>query len=284
MNNLRILHDNAGDRAVLAATSQAGALGPANLQRDERSAVWRTQGRSVLLDVNWAAPELLACLALVRTNLRSCARVRVRGWSVPGDASPAIDTGWVQPCREAPLDTYPFGVLPLGWNAHRWGGVNTWARGGGADAAVWFDPVHVRRLVVEIWAEQSIEPYIEISRLVIGNYWSPEYNAEYGAQLQIQDSSESYRTAAGEQKTAVGTISSQLSVSLAYITPTDRARLMRIVRECGAVRPLLFSLFPENPDPLIEQDHTLYGRATNLDAISASSFDIYSAPLQIEGI
>ena len=34
MTNLRILYDNAADRALLAASSQAGALGPANLQRE----------------------------------------------------------------------------------------------------------------------------------------------------------------------------------------------------------------------------------------------------------
>ena len=68
------------------------------------------------------------------------------------------------------------------------------------------------------------------------------------------------------------------------IAADDRARLMRILRECGPVRPLLFSLFPENPDPLLEQDHMLYGKASNIDAVATPYFETYSAPLQIEGI
>ena len=62
------------------------------------------------------------------------------------------------------------------------------------------------------------------------------------------------------------------------------ARLMRVLRECSTARPLLFSLFPENPDPVLEQDHMIYGRVTNLDAVSTPYYEIYSAPLQIEGI
>ena len=44
MTNLRILHDNAADRAVLSVSSQAGTLGPANLQRDSKSFVLRATG------------------------------------------------------------------------------------------------------------------------------------------------------------------------------------------------------------------------------------------------
>ncbi|OBV41702.1 hypothetical protein, partial [Janthinobacterium psychrotolerans] len=159
-----------------------------------------------------------------------------------------------------------------------------WARGGGADAVVWFAPVFVRSLVIEVYCPDLPAGYIEISRLVAGNYWSPENNAEYGASLQLQDSTEVYRTAAGTAKTAVGTTSDKLAINLAHLTAPDRARLMRILRECGPVRPLLFSLFPEHADPVLEQDHMLYGRVANLDAVSTPYYETYAAPLQIEGI
>lgn len=284
MNNLRILHDNVIDRAVLTASSQAGALGPGNLQRDERSAVLRATGTSVTITATWATQELIACVAPIRSNMNSSARMRVRGYERVGDATPVLDTGVMMPCPEAPLDPNDFGVMPLGWNAYQFGGVNTWARGGGADGVVWFNPVLVRQLVIDIASVDNPDGYLEVSRLVAGNYWSPMYNAEYGASLQLQDTSETYRTAAGEQRTAVGTTSNRLSVSLAFLPPSDRARLVRILRECGTVRPMLFSLFPENADTVLEQDHMIYGRATNIDAVSAASYDIYSAPLQIEGI
>ena len=284
MPNLRIIYDNAADRAALTVSSQAGTLGPANLQLDRKSAVLRATSATQTITATWPTQECIACVALIFTNVTSSARMRVRGYGQPNDATPVIDTGWMMPCPEAPLGSYPFGELPLGWNAYKWGGTNTWARGGGSDAVAWFAPVFVRRLVIEVYCPDLLEGYIEVSRLVAGNYWSPENNAEYGASLQMQDTTEVYRTAAGTAKTAVGTTSDKLAINLAHLTAPDRARLMRILRECGPVRPLLFSLFPENSDSLLEQDHMLYGRVANLDAVSTPYYEIYAAPLQIEGI
>lgn len=284
MTNLRILYDNAADRATLTASSQAGTLGPANLQIDRRSAVLRTTSTALSITATWPAVELVACVALIYTNMNSSARMRVRGYATVGAATPVLDTGSIMPCAEAPLDASPFGHLPLGWNAYKWGGVNTWSRGGGADGVAWFEPVSVRQLVIDISSIDNPDAYIEISRLVTGNYWSPEHNAEYGASLALQDTSENYRTAAGEPRTVMGATSEKLSVSLSHLVPADRARLMRILRESSTVRPLLFSLFPENPDPVLEQDHMLYGRVTNLDAVSTPYYETYAAPLQIEGI
>lgn len=283
MMNLRILHDNAADRALLTASSQAGALGPANLQRDSKSAVLRATGTVQTITATWPTQEAIACVALIFTNLTSSARMRVRGYATP-DGELVLDTGSIFPCPAAVHGSFPWGVLPLGWNAYKSGGANTWARGGGADGVTWFAPVRVRQLVIDVSAPQSPDGYVEISRLVAGDYWSPECNAEYGAQLQMQDSSEDYRTAAGDLKTAMGTSSDKLSIQLAHLTPLDRARFMRILRESGKGRAMLFSLFPENPDPLLEQDHMLYGKASNLDAVAMPYYDTYSAPLQIEGI
>ena len=284
MGNLRIIYDNAADRATLSASSQAGALGPANLQRDTKSSIFRAEGTGVALFATWPTEQAIACVALIHTNMTSSARMRVRGFAIPNTATPILDTGWIFPCRAATHGTYPWGVLPLGWNAYKAGGVNTWARGGGADGVAWFPPVRVRQLVIEVSAPQSPEGYLEISRLVAGNYWSPEYNAEYGASLLPQDTTENYRTGAGELKSAVGTMHDGISVNLAHLTPIDRARLMRILRENGKSKAMLFSLFPENPDPLLEQDHMLYGKASNIDAVVTPYFETYSAPLQIEGI
>jgi hypothetical protein len=284
MPNLRIIHDNAADRAMLSASSQAGALGPVNLQRDSKSSVLRATGTAQTITATWPTQEAIACVALIFTNMTSSARMRVRGYAQPGDTNPVLDTGSIFPCRAAVHGSFPWGVLPLGWNAYKAGGANTWGRGGGADGVAWFAPVRVRKLVIDLSAPQSPEGYLEISRLVAGNYWSPEYNADYGAQLLVQDTSEDYRTAAGDLKTAKGATSDKLSINLSHLTPMDRARLMRILRENGKGKAMLFSLFPEDADPLLEQDHMLYGKTSNIDAVATPYFETYSAPLQIEGI
>ncbi|WP_426057091.1 hypothetical protein [Janthinobacterium sp. PSPC2-1] len=284
MTNLRIIHSNVADRAVLTASSQVAALGPANLQMDRKSAVLRAAGITQTITATWPTQEVMACVALFYTNLTSTARMRVRGYAQPGDAVAVLDTGWTQPCREAPLGTYPFGELPLGWNAYTWGGANNWGAGAGSDLVAWFAAVLVRQLVIEVTGIDTPGGYIEMSRLVVGNYWTPEYNASYGASVQLQNTSEPYRTSAGTTKTTSGTASRKLSVELEHLTPPDRARLMQILRACGPSRPLMFSLFPENADSVLEQDHMIYGRVANLGAVSTPYYDGYSTPLEIEGI
>ena len=284
MTNLRIIHDNVADRATLTASSQAGMLGPANLQRDRKSAVLRATGNAQVITSTWSTQEAIACVALINTNLTSSAQMRVRGWARAGDAAPVLDTGYMMPCPPVPLGHFTWGAQPLGWNAYKWGGANTWARGGGADGVAWFPVVRVAQLVIEVFSPYSAGGYVEISRLVAGNYWSPEYNAEYGASLALQGTSENYRTAAGDLRHSQGTTSDKISINLAHLTPADRAQFMRILRESGTERAMLFSLFPEHADSLLEQDHMLYGRVSNLDAVATPYYDTYSTPLQIEGI
>lgn len=285
MNNLRIVYNNAADRAALTAAYQVGALGAANLQTDTKSAVLRSTGVAQTITATWPTQEAVACVALMYTNLTSSARMRVRGYAQPNDPDPILDTGNIYPSKEAVHGSYPWGTMPLGWNAYRWGGVNTWAQGGGSDAVVWFDSVRVRRLVIDIDLRYSQETYIEFSRLVVGDYWEPENSADSGASLQIQDTSENYRTAAGDLRTARGVTSDKISINMSHLDLLDRAKLMRILRECGKDRAMLFSLFPDNPDePLVEQDHMIYGKIVNLDAVVTPYYQNYSAPLQIEGI
>ena len=56
------------------------------------------------------------------------------------------------------------------------------------------------------------------------------------------------------------------------------------VHRWGPIKPLMFSLFPENADPLIEQDHMIYGRVANLEAVAIPYYETYSTPFEIEGL
>jgi hypothetical protein len=284
MSNLRIIYDNAADRAALTASSWVGTLGAANLQRESKNAVLRSANTSQQVTAIWPIAETLACVVLTPTNFTSGAYIRVRVWGTPGDGMPVFDSGYTLACAPAPLGSFPLGVLPLGHNAYQWGGVNTWARGGGAAAVLWFPRVRGRQMLIDIIDTQNPQGYVEAGRLIAGDYWDPAYNADYGAAVQVQDSSERYRTGAGNLKTRRGTMNDKMTLQLSHMSAADRARFMRILRENGAARPLLVSLFPEHADPLLEQDHLVYGLPTNLGAVGTPYYNTYATPLEIEGI
>lgn len=274
MSNLRILYDNAADRAVLTASTQAGALGPLNLQREDKASVLRSAGISQRIVASWAKPEIIGGVVLPFCNLTPTSFIRVHGYLEPGDSQPAFDTGSVPACEYARLGMWDWGALPLG--------VNAYSYGGGTYARAWFQMHSVKKMVVDLFDPDNPAGYIELARLVAGAYWSPEQNAAYGAGLTPVDTSSQYRNGAGGQKVERGAMYRKLSLALDHMTPLDRAELWRIVRGNGLSRPLFVSLYPDSEDVELEQAHQVYGRLANLAAITTPSFQAYATNIEIE--
>lgn len=278
MPNLRIVSDNAIDRASsLAASSAAGALVASNLQLEIKSRVWRATGTSATLTATWGAAEPVSCVALPFCNLSPAARIRVRGYSDTGGGSLVLDTGAVPACP-APA------VVLRGWGALLSTGANAYGYGGGAYARVWFEQTNVRRLVVDLADGGNAAGYIEASRLVAGAYWSPVYNADSGAALTLQDQGSHYRTDAGDLMTDIGTRNRKLSLNLLCMPPADRAAFASILRGNGMANPLFFSLLPEEADTAMERDHQIYGKVSQMSAITLAQFGAYSGQLEIEEV
>lgn len=274
MKNLRIIYDNAADRAVLTASSQAGALGPVNLQRGGRSSVLRSIGATLAITVTWPSPEIVGGVALPFCNLTPGATIRVRGYIEVGQSVAAFDTGVMPACEYARLGMWDWGALPLGLNAYSYGG--------GTYARCWFQMRSIRKIVIDLDDPDNPAGYIEAARLVAGAYWSPEQNASYGAGVTPVDTSIQYRNGAGEQKVERGAMYRKLSLALDHMTPLDRAELWRIVRGNGLSRPLFISLYPDSDDVELEQTHQVYGRLANLAVITTPSFQAYATNIEIE--
>ncbi|MCC7597744.1 hypothetical protein IGS61_09620 [Janthinobacterium sp. FW305-129] len=276
MTNLRIIHHNASDLAVITASSQSGGLTAANLLTDIKSEVWRSTGTSATLRAVFPSTALIGALALPFCNLSSAATLRVRGYVLASDSTPAFDTGTVQACAHQPLGAWDWGLEPLG--------VNAFSYGGGAYGRIWFAPAWVEKLEIDI--DDALNPagYIEASRLVAGMYWSPESNADYGASVTADDASQHYRNEGGDLLTNVGPRSRKLALSLTAMSPPDRSKLMAILRGNGKSRPVFISLFPESDDPLLEQDHQVYGKLPEAIAVTTPQFERYSTSITVEEI
>ncbi|PIG31051.1 hypothetical protein CLU93_5403 [Janthinobacterium sp. 35] len=78
MTNLRIIYDNAADRAALTASTTAGTLGVANLQNNRKGRPWRATGTTARLGATWAVPERIGGVFLPFCNLSPTASMRVR--------------------------------------------------------------------------------------------------------------------------------------------------------------------------------------------------------------
>ena len=158
MPNLRILYDNATDRAAsLTASTTSGTLVAANMKNDIKSSVHRSTGTSVTYTLTWTAAQTLGAVVLPVTNLSSSATIRIRCYSDTNGTALVRDTG-VQSASSSYNVTELFGTLS----------VNTFNFGGYTKVAVWIPDTNARRLVIDLVDTSNPAGFIDCSRIVAG--------------------------------------------------------------------------------------------------------------------
>lgn len=302
-NNLRIIYNNLVDTATSVVTSSTASptTATANLLKDGKSSIWRSATSSttavkanILVDFGTTS-NIVGGVVLPFCNLTSTATIRVRLFTgtLPtlagtvdnptinytvgaGNTTVVHDTGNVNACPYQPLGLWAWGSLPLG--------VNAYAYGGGTYARVWFPQLACTSLAVEI-IDTNPSKYVEATRLIVGNYWSPTYNTSYGLSTGVKDLSEHTRTEAGDLVTNRGVRYNTMNFDLNWLTPSDRLSFSQIVKGNGLPKPLFISLFPDNPqDYAKEQSHQIYGKLSQIGAVTHPIYEMYSTQVEIEEI
>lgn len=276
MANLRVVYNNAADRATITASTTAGTLVAANLQTDYKSEVWRSTALAATLTFTFPTAELVGMVALCFATLTSAATFRVRAYANAGDAVPAYDGPVTQCCPGVDFSNFQWGGVPLGANAYSYGG--------GAYGVVWFPVGNYAKLTVDIVDSNTLN-YIEASRAVCGTYWSPTYNAEVGATINIHDNSKQERTDAGDLRVDRGTVSKSLSFDLNFLTQADRNQLYNILRGNGLFKSAFISLLPQDATDVIgEQVFQVYGKLTKQGSIKYQLMTMFASQIEIEEI
>lgn len=277
MPNIRVINSNVADQATVAATSSASAaLGPANLQTDDTGAVWRSSGTTETLTATWAAAQTFGAVVLPYANLSSLATVQVKVYANTGDAAPAYDSGAVLACPPTPLNLLSWGFDKLGVNAYSYVGA--------AIARVYIPQIAAQKVAITIVDAGNPAGYLEVGRLIIGQYWEGKKNVDYGATLTHVDTTNNVRSDAGQLLSDVGTTHRQLSFNMSNLTPDERQALWNILVGAGRVKPLFVSVFPENTDPSLEQAHQMYCKRMNNFAMSNPMFQQYISQLEFEEV
>jgi len=273
MPNLRLIHDNAADRATVVASNTAGPLIAALMQSDIKGAAHRSAGATVTYTLTWPSVESIGAIALPATNLSPMATIRVRAYDAQAGGSMLADSGTVYACPGALLDLWDW-TTPLNANA--------FAYGGASKTAVWFEHVAARRVEIELSDPENPASYIDCARIVAGAYWEPERNASYGLAVNIADMSTSTRADSGDLRADRGPQYDEMELDLEWLDAQDRARVMQIMRGTSGGRKVFVSVFPGNADALLEQDHMIYGGLAASGVIAARTL-AYSKKISIQG-
>ena len=274
MSTLRIIHDNAVDRAtsIVASTTASLSTAAENMRNDFKSKLHRSTGTSVTYTLQWASPQTIAGAGFPAINLTPDATIRLRLYNTSNTL--IADTGAVTAVPGMPLGLWDW-TGPLNGNAFAYGGTPI--------CVIWFDTHYAgTSLVIDVVDPTNPAGYIDCARIVAGGYWATSYNPDYGAEAGIEDMTDNSRSDSGDFVSDRGPMYDRQSIQLNFMPEQDRARMMQIMRSNGSGRNLLLSTLTGNASTLAEQDWIIYGKKAN-NALSFSHFERHSTTLTVEG-
>ena len=313
-NNLRIIYQNEADMTgtTINTSTVATANTPAaNMQKDLKSMVWRsatssgTTAYATIVVSTSSSAMTISGVILAFSNLSSSATIRVRGYTgtVPtvnsniNSIPTLITTGATQQFDSTSgtvVNTTTNLVAPYqGLGEWNWGSnpnstgaySNTRVYGRSWLSAVTGISTPCTSWVIELYDPACNDNYIEISRLILGNIWSPKYNTSFGLSATIKDLSTNSRSEAGDLITFAQAYYTTLTLDLQYLTSADRSELFKIIRSIGVRKPLFISTFPDNSaDWGKEQIYQCYGKLVQVPGLTHSMFETYASQLDIEEI
>jgi hypothetical protein len=294
-NNLRVIYQNLADSATITASSTAGIGTPAtNLTKDTKSLVWRSATSSTTspkanLVVTFAS-NIIGGVILPFCNLTSAATIRVRGYTGTAPTlAGTVDAPTVAATGTQVFDTGTVLAAPY-QSAAETGTLavsnNSYAYGAGTYGRVWVPtPAACTSLLIEITDTGNADKYIEISRLVIGPYWTPKFNTSFGLSTSFKDLSTNSRSESGDLITNRNVRYRCMNFDMQYLTPDDRTSFTKILKGIGLAKGLFISLFPDNSEDWNkEHSHQIYGKLSQISDINHPLFGVYSTTVDIEEI
>jgi len=162
---------------------------------------------------------------------------------------------------------------------------SAYAYGGGKYACFWLpNKVSAYGLAVDITDTNNLQGYVEVSRLICGDYWAPSVVDVQGTSLQVVDTSSHSRTDGGDLYTYVGTKHRKQALNLPSIEPTSRKQLWDIMWGNGISKPIFISTYSNNTDASLEAAHMLYGKLSQTPSMGTPYFNYVSATIEIEEV
>jgi hypothetical protein len=236
MSNILLAFPNRADSCVLSAGNW---LATADVSRDNMKSrrlgkVARTTNAvlaSTLFAVDLGAARSLRMLSLVRHNLTTAAKVRVRlsnTSAAAAIAAPDYDSAWVN----AKQLTF-YGDQPSDWGSRY-------------AALVVFAALTARYLYVEIDDTTNPAGYVEIGRLFVGGGFQPQFNANRGMQAARQELSTVDETQGGEDFGYSRRRPRTQKFTLAWASQAEADRIHEMQDQIGTVDEVFYVSDPAN--------------------------------------
>ena len=272
MSQIKIITDNAADRATITVPSTAAGLGADRLKTDIKGEVCRVLSSSATATLTWPVAEAVGAVVIPASSLGASSIIRVRAYSDAAGTVLVQDSGvqWAAP-----------GSTLAGWDFTQPLNVNQFADGAAPITACYL-PEHAaaRRVVVDI-ADPGAS-FIDLSRLVAGAVHTPKGRAVYGAQVGTQDMTKNSRAASGDLRSEWGPKANTLQFELSRIADSDRERVRQMLAH-GTGRFMFVSLLAGCGDTAKERDYSIYGKPSQTGSMAYAAYGLHSSTFNFEG-
>lgn len=268
--------DNAAARAALSAAPVAAGMSAAVMKNDTKSNVCRATGTDIEIVMTWDVAERIGGVHFPWCNGSPSTTIEVLGYSDKAGVTKVLDTGVRPAC--------PARVRPLRAPWTPVSAASAYAWGGGAHAFAWFENTSVKRLVIRLKDPGSLQGYLEVSRVFVGESFTPDENASYDPGLTPVNTGSQFRTDAGDRRFVPGTKSSKLAIELESMTERDRSFIWDMLVANGLEVPIIVSLYPGDASPERERDHQMYGALVQTAAMRRPNFAQHATSMEWESM
>lgn len=274
---MRIIADNAADRAVITASPADNIVSPAQyLQTQYREEMARGfVGAPTVLTLAWSRPTPLSACVLYRSNLSNAATWRVQVFSDSAATAQIYDSGTVNASMLKALDQLEWGVDALGASFY-----DDW---GYTIGVLWFTPVTGLSAKVTIDDPNNPLGLWQASRLFMGLYLETSRAPNEGAQMAWQETTTVARTEGGTLRSEAGESYRTLNLLLSLLQESDRRRLSEAFRSVGMRGDLFVSVFPTALDALT-RDHHMQAKLVKLDPTVIAHYGLFNQTLTLEEV
>jgi hypothetical protein len=256
-NPLRIVFDNVVNRSNVMAT-QIASLPAANLKTDYRT-FWRTNNlTSSVITADFPATQRVRLVSLLNTNLTNLGEYRIQGFT---GVTQLYDTGW----RVA----IPAGLTTVLQNARH--------------CVIWLDYLDsVNRIQISLRDPTNPDSFIQATRLIIGDYWSPEVTADLGVQNGYADLSTNSRTESGSLRSQIRPGYHYLQFQLSSLSLEEGVTINHLIRTTGSHKGVFVSLYPQSTNANLEYSNQIYGKLVRLNALNTLYYNTTQISLSVE--
>lgn len=288
MANCLICYPNNADTATLSGGDWLDACPLANLQTRFRKKVIRSaslEESSTQFYGVFSERCYTTAMALVGHNLSLTATVRLVMYHDEARTKVVYDSG---DCQAWPRW---YKTMNLRWgDSNFWGGripLKLWGKvpaifvlmlGASGFAA---QATSARSFFVQIKDPLNPKGYVEVSRLYMGEDWTPQFNMSYGAQFQVVDPSIVDRALSGTKWYEKRSKYRQAVFTLKYMDEAEAInKAFMLDWLAGVTEDVLYVWDPEEPRFL--QQRSFVGCISELSPLEAWTLDLHSHAYKIE--